>query len=350
MDRLHRRTDSVGIQDFRKAQFGYFKALRQEEIYWKQRSRKLWPSYIWSSILAAKSILKDGCRLRVGNGSSIRIWHDPWLLNPRQGFVTSEPSPGREDAIVDQLILAGENSWDYNLLADLFNEEDRGQIMKIPLIAHGREDRMFWIHDKKGAYSVRSGYKLLMANSFTHSHNTIESFWNKIWRYKIPAKVRNLIWKASLNVLPTTDQLRAKRVDVDSHCPVCLTHEESVLHVFVSCELAQKVWETVGIASSPRLVANFQDWLTTTLKNHQQDQEIIAMLCWAIWMNRNETVWNAKSFTVRLIETNLISGFILRVVVSGSCGSCVGRRFREYGNRSGGGCGFGGDFWFGGGA
>ncbi|CAI9777303.1 unnamed protein product [Fraxinus pennsylvanica] len=30
------------------------------------------------------------------------------------------------------------DSWDYNLLADLFNEEDHGQIMKIPLTAHGR--------------------------------------------------------------------------------------------------------------------------------------------------------------------------------------------------------------------
>ncbi|CAI9759335.1 unnamed protein product [Fraxinus pennsylvanica] len=175
--------------------------------------------------------------------------------------------------------------------------------MKIPLTAHGREDRMYWIHDKKGTYSVRSGYKLVMADSFKHSHTTIESFWNKIWRYKILAKVRNLIWRASLNVLPTTDQLRAKRVDVDSHCPVCLMHEESVLHVFVPCEFAEKVWETVGVASSPLLAANFKDSLTATLKNHHQDQEIIAMLCWVIWMNRNETVLNTKSFTVLKVVT-----------------------------------------------
>ncbi|CAI9785558.1 unnamed protein product [Fraxinus pennsylvanica] len=194
------------------------------------------------SILAAKPVLKDGCRFRVGNGSSIRIWHDPWLPSPSQGFITLEPSSGREDTTVDQLILPGENSWDYDLLADLFSEEDRGQIMKIPLTVHGREDQMYWIHDKKGVYSIRSGYKSLMADSFIHSYSTIESFWTKLWRFKIPAKVRNLIWRASLNVLPTVDQLRARKVEVDNHCPVCSIHDESVLHAFVSCEFAQKLW------------------------------------------------------------------------------------------------------------
>ncbi|CAI9760115.1 unnamed protein product [Fraxinus pennsylvanica] len=240
---------------------------------------------------------------RVGNGSSIRIWHDPWLPSPSQGFITSEPSPGVEDATVDQLILPGENSWDHDLLADLFSEEDRGQIMKIPLTAHGREDRMYWIHDKKGVYSVRSGYKSLMADSFIHSYSTTENFWKELWRLKIPAKVRNLIWRASLNVLPTVDQLRVRKVEVDSHCPVCSIHDESVLHAFVSCEFAQKIWEAVGVVNSPTMAANFKDWITATLKNHQQDQEIIVMLCWAIWLNRNETVWNAKSFTVLKVVT-----------------------------------------------
>ncbi|CAI9769874.1 unnamed protein product [Fraxinus pennsylvanica] len=168
----------------------------------------------------------------------------------------AEPRPGREDATVNQLFIAGENSWDYNLLANLFNEVDRGQITKIPLTKHGREDRMYWIHDKKGVYTVRSGYMLLMGNSFIHSHTAIESFWNKFWRYKIPAKVRNLLWRALQNVLPTVDQLRAKRVNIESHCPACLMHEEYVLHVFVSCEFAQNVWEAVGVADSSLLVAN----------------------------------------------------------------------------------------------
>lgn len=35
------------------------------------------PSFIWRSILTAKDHLKAGCRLKVKNGESIRIWQDP---------------------------------------------------------------------------------------------------------------------------------------------------------------------------------------------------------------------------------------------------------------------------------
>ncbi|CAI9787317.1 unnamed protein product [Fraxinus pennsylvanica] len=37
-------------------------------------------------------------------------------------------------------------------------------------------------YSRKGAYSVRSGYNLLMEDSFLHSHTSMESFWNNLWR------------------------------------------------------------------------------------------------------------------------------------------------------------------------
>ncbi|KAL2553658.1 Uncharacterized protein Fot_07277 [Forsythia ovata] len=64
-----------------------------------------------------------------------------------KGFVTSKPNPVSEDSTVDQLIITDENNWDYNLLVNLFNEEDSCQIMKILLTCLGREDRIYWIHD-----------------------------------------------------------------------------------------------------------------------------------------------------------------------------------------------------------
>ncbi|KAL2495159.1 putative Uncharacterized mitochondrial protein [Forsythia ovata] len=67
--------------------------------------------------------------------------------------------------------------------------EDRRQILQIPLTSLGREDRMYWIHDKKGSYLVKSGYHRLMVDSFVHSQTVMESFWSNLWKYKIPAKV-----------------------------------------------------------------------------------------------------------------------------------------------------------------
>ncbi|CAI9755784.1 unnamed protein product [Fraxinus pennsylvanica] len=194
--------------------------------------------------------------------------------------------------------------WDFDLLAELFNEEDRRQIMNIPLTALGREDRVLWSHYKKGTYSVKSGYKRLMEDSFLYSHTATDNYWSKLWHLKVPAKVRNLIWRASLNVLPTIDQLRAKRVDVDSRCPVCHLHEESVLHTLVLCEFAQKVWEAAGVNSSSPTATNFKEWLIGTLEHHNQEHELIVMIAWAIWTNRNEAAWKGKSYTVLMVVAN----------------------------------------------
>lgn len=38
------------------------------------------PSFIWRSVLESQSVVKQGVGCRVGNGQSICIFEDPWLL------------------------------------------------------------------------------------------------------------------------------------------------------------------------------------------------------------------------------------------------------------------------------
>lgn len=37
------------------------------------------PSYIWSSVHAAQGLLRKGIRWKVGDGSNITIWNQPWI-------------------------------------------------------------------------------------------------------------------------------------------------------------------------------------------------------------------------------------------------------------------------------
>ena len=48
-------------------------------------------SYVWKSMLAAQSILKQGCCWRVGNGSEIRVLKDKWLPNHTTNRVLHPP-------------------------------------------------------------------------------------------------------------------------------------------------------------------------------------------------------------------------------------------------------------------
>ncbi|CAI9755632.1 unnamed protein product [Fraxinus pennsylvanica] len=229
---------------------------------------------------------------------------DHWLPNLDHGFVTSDPISGAEEATVNQLFIPGENRWDYDIIVDLFSEEEQRQILKIPLSSYGRADQIYWVHDNKGLYSVRSGYERLMLEFSQNYSNNMDRYWSTIWNLKIPAKVHNFLWRASQQVLPTSDHLRAKRVDIDKHCPVCLQHDESVLHSLVHCVFARSVWDATGITSSPSLTDSFKDWLNLVLRSNKQDQELIGMTCWAIWTNRNEVVWQSRSHTVLKVIAN----------------------------------------------
>lgn len=39
-------------------------------------------SYMWKSILAAKELVKEGSRWKVGSEKTIKIWGDKWLTSP----------------------------------------------------------------------------------------------------------------------------------------------------------------------------------------------------------------------------------------------------------------------------
>ena len=39
------------------------------------------PSFTWKSIWASQFILKQGCRWRIGDKSSLNTWYDSWLKN-----------------------------------------------------------------------------------------------------------------------------------------------------------------------------------------------------------------------------------------------------------------------------
>lgn len=61
------------------------------------------PSYVWRSILAAKKLIETGSIMKVGNGSSISIWDDPWIPELGSTKVSTTMLPGLESAKVNSL-------------------------------------------------------------------------------------------------------------------------------------------------------------------------------------------------------------------------------------------------------
>ena len=76
----------------------------------------------------------------------------------------------------------------------------------------------------------------------------------KLWKNKLPLKLKVFVWQALHNRLPTGVDLKRKKWRGDANCPLCGV-PETVDHVLFQCVLAGFVWgclrEVFGWASAP---------------------------------------------------------------------------------------------------
>jgi hypothetical protein len=162
-------------------------------------------SYSWRSILKGVQLLKDGVVWRVGDGTDIKIWNDPWL--PREG--ATKPITQRRNCLltkVCELIDPSTGQWDETLIRIIFCEFDASTILAIP-ICEDFEDFVACQHDEKGVFSVKSAYKLFVrtrdgpqATSSTAA--PAEQFWKAIWKIPVIPKIQQFIWRLAHNSLP----------------------------------------------------------------------------------------------------------------------------------------------------
>jgi len=168
-------------------------------------------SYSWRSIVRGVQALKDGLIWRVGDGTQINIWTDPWIPHG----VTRRPCTPRGQTIlnkVSDLIDPMSGDWDRSLVNDVFWEEDAKYILSIPLKS-GMEDSLAWHFDSKGEFSVKSAYHVLKDNNDLSqrrkvgeasaiSNHTCNFNWKKIWELQCQPKVKLFFWRLSHNSLP----------------------------------------------------------------------------------------------------------------------------------------------------
>uniref|UniRef100_A0A803PSJ2 RNase H type-1 domain-containing protein n=1 Tax=Cannabis sativa TaxID=3483 RepID=A0A803PSJ2_CANSA len=115
----------------------------------------------------------------------------------------------------------------------------------------------------------------------------------------IPPKVLNLLWRAITDSLPTCVNLVTKYVPISAQCPVCRTQPETAIHALVHCSFAADCWRSFGLPVNAAASSSFGGWFESLQQTGDNDQVCkVAMLCWALWKSRNNTVWNKKNSSV----------------------------------------------------
>lgn len=244
------------------------------------------PSYIWRSVLESQSIIRKGIGCKVGNGQSINILEDPWLPMINEAYVQTH-SEILKGQLVSSLMNTNSNSWDTDLILDVFNDRDANIILSIP-VNKSIKDSWYWRREKMGQYSVKSAYLLMQEDKTNNSMTANSGFWRRLWNLKIPPKVKNFLWRAVSNCLPTKDMLLTRRVQVCELCPICNDNVETALHKLVLCPQAVKVWEQSHLPQLHGNFVSFSEWFQLVLQQRKGEEALISsMICWMLWKSKN---------------------------------------------------------------
>ena len=110
-------------------------------------------------------------------------------------------------------------TWDRHLVETKFHRDDAEAILQIPLSRRYTDDILFWLHNREGKYTVKSGYhiarqiwKEAQSQGECSTGTGVSPVWGKIWKLHIPNKIKVFGWRACQNILPTSENLARRHI------------------------------------------------------------------------------------------------------------------------------------------
>ncbi|KAK1274597.1 hypothetical protein QJS04_geneDACA023318 [Acorus gramineus] len=281
------------------------------------RKRNIWTSKasssgssVWKHILGSASWIRILTKYVIFEGKSINLWSDPWLkgygldhfFNSRGRFLWGPP----QSTSVGLLIHAGTwvkpPRWPQDL-DDLWEE-----IAQLDVGGEG-EDILVWTGNKTGSMSYRSAW-----NFVRRTKPSLD--WTKaIWHSSQPPRWSFLCWQAALNRLPTLDRLWKRHLVPSKRCVLCLTEDETALHLFYSCPFSGLLWRFLshklklnrtGLNSLGELFL----WFTSSASSNSGKRIIhflLAQIFWLIWKARKEQIFKLCSTSSSKVMKCIIS-------------------------------------------
>ena len=232
------------------------------------------------------------------------------------------PPENSHNLMVAQLISPDSKEWNKENIKQTLPDWE-SEILEFKTSSRGAADSYAWLPSKSGIYTAKSGYyeglKSTLINSETMSQPIQDerrdfNWKSEIWQLKSSPKTKIFLWKAMKGALPVGENLRVRRIMTDAVCPFC-GEDETTVHLFFHCTFAQQVWE-LGPFKTPiaaNRIASFKVGIEIT--KHLVclppcgvgAGPLHAWIIWAIWLARNQKVFQNKPAMPMETMTNAIN-------------------------------------------
>uniref|UniRef100_A0A803PYI0 Reverse transcriptase domain-containing protein n=1 Tax=Cannabis sativa TaxID=3483 RepID=A0A803PYI0_CANSA len=170
-------------------------------------------------------------------------------------------------------------------------------ILAIPCSDWDFEDKILWHYSKNGEYTVKSVYRMASSLS-TEQHqsndHSLVQWWKKLWRLKIPPKVKHFVWKVAHNWLPTNVNLAKRGINSGVICSRCSSHvDESIAHALWGCKANKGYWVVSGVYDEfKKMLGTDNLSLLMRMAAEWEKEKLIFFLLvsWNVWNVRNSVV------------------------------------------------------------
>ena len=180
--------------------------------------------------------------------------------------------------------------------------------MRIPLPRSPKMDEVYWHFDKKGMYTVKSGYQIALRLKYPDIPSTLEDwsfYWKAIWRLELPEKTKIFLWRATQNMLPTMENLWKKKVIASPLCQICRRSVETVSHALIECKAAGKIWKQSTLADKGIEIYKGQDmlevWFQMSKRLCKEDLELLGATWWITWNAKNWLLFKGEKINSNVL-------------------------------------------------
>ncbi|CAN1816105.1 hypothetical protein LINPERHAP1_LOCUS27662 [Linum perenne] len=170
---------------------------------------------------------------------------------------------------------------------------------------------VIWPLDASGLFSVTSLRMALIKERYigvpqfpTHT----------IWCSTVPSKIICFCWRVYFKKIATIDNLQRKGLQLVNRCALCLSHLESVDHIFLHCDYSIRIWNQLSSTLSiygPKPVSTTD--LITAWKGMNcavtfapAIKVMLHAFFWLIWKERNDRIFNDISHNHRYLANRIL--------------------------------------------
>ncbi|CAN1801373.1 Putative ribonuclease H protein At1g65750 [Linum perenne] len=241
----------------------------------------------------------NGIQWSINNGRNTHFWTDRWVDN---GVVLIDHAiniSGVNPNLRVAEVCSVEGEWNLNFLLTNLPHDTVMQVigMSPPRDSLG-EDALSWGLEPKGSFSVRSAYLLLSEIDDTAR----DQFWNKVWKWNGPNKIRHFLWLVSHDQLMTNVERQRRHLTTQVNCSRCALQAETISHALFDCRFAIQVWEAV-LPEAVRVMdihRDFFTWWKCMLTDGERGTKF-GIIAWLLWKARNKLIFDKEKQSVSAI-------------------------------------------------